>query len=104
MTALYAYGFYFGFAACITAYRSWVAGRLSLFNKLLFAPAIIAFALVDVLLNYTLLVLIFGPPDKHDYTISARFETYRMSYGFKRTVATFVCDRLSELDPSGRHC
>lgn len=101
---LHAYAFYLGFALSISIYRLWEAGRLSLLNKLIFSPVLISFAIVDVVLNYTLFVVFFGLPDKHDYTISARFETYRMSYGFKRTVATFVCDRLSEIDPSGRHC
>lgn len=99
------YAFYLGFALCIGPYRQWVAGKFSLTNKLLFMPVIIGFGLVDVLLNYTVCLLVFGLPAKHDYTISARFETYRTKEtGYKRSVAEWVCNLLSEIDTSGRHC
>lgn len=99
------YAFYLLAALAIGIYRQWVDGKLSLYNKLVFAPILIIFTAVDIFLNYTLLVLIFGLPEKNDYTISARFKTYRTSeYSYKRYIANFVCDRLSEIDPSGRHC
>ena len=102
---LYLYGFYMGFALCIGPYRQWVAGKFSLTNKLLFMPVIIGFALIDMLLNYTVCVVLFGLPRKQDHTISARFETYRTTEtGYKRTVADWVCNLLSEIDTSGRHC
>lgn len=105
MIALYFYAFYLGFALSVGVYRQWVSGKLGLINKVLFAPVLIAFTVLDIVLNYTILILFFGPPDKHDYTISARLATYREGTpGYKHSVATFVCDLLSELDTSGRHC
>ena len=102
---LYLYGFYLGFALCIGPYRQWVAGKFTLTNKLLFMPVIIGFGLCDVVLNYTVCLLAFGLPSKHDYTISARFETYRTKeVGFKQKFAQWVCDRLSEIDTNERHC
>ena len=99
------YAFYLLAALAISIYRQWVDGKLSLYNKLVFAPIIVGFTVLDVFFNYTLLVLLFGLPDKTDHTISARFKTYRTSeYAYKRYIANFVCDRLSEIDPSGRHC
>ena len=105
MIALYAYAFYLGFALSVGVYRQWVSGKLGLLNKVLFAPVLLAFTLLDVVLNYTVLVLVFGLPEQHDYTISSRFATYRENGpGYRRTVAIFVCDLLSELDTSWRHC
>lgn len=105
MIALYLYAFYLGFALSIGVYRQWLAGKLGLLNKLLFMPVMLAFFAVDVFLNYTVLVIFFGLPEQHDYTISDRFSTYRhIPSGYRRKVADFVCDLLSELDTSGRHC
>lgn len=103
---LFAYLFYVGFALAISIYRLWLKGCLNLFNKLLFAPVLVAFFALDVLLNYTLFLLLFGLPGKGDYTISQRLETYRVrASGFKRTVADFVCQKLlNPIDPTGTHC
>jgi hypothetical protein len=107
MIFLYAWIFYIGFAAGISVYRTWVKGDLNLLNKLLFAPLIIGFGIVDVVLNYTLLVPYFGWPKGRDYTISTRFETLRNIPAEcpQRTFAVWFCDKLlNPIDPSGRHC
>lgn len=105
MTLLYIYSFYLGFALSIGVYRQWVAGKLKLLNKIIFAPVLLVFILLDVVLNYTILIVLFGLPGKHDYTISSRLETYRAGEpGFKKTIANFICSMLSEIDTSGRHC
>ena len=103
---LHAYAFYLGFALSISIYRLWEQGKLNLLNKILFAPVLIVFAALDVLLNYTLFVLLFGLPKGKDYTISHRFETYRLTEtGYKRVIADFTCEKLlSTIDPSGKHC
>ena len=103
---LHAYAFYLGFALSISVYRLWEQGKLNLLNKILFAPVLIVFAALDVLLNYTLLVLVFGLPRGKDYTISARFETYRNTEtGYKRAIADFTCEKLlSTIGPTGKHC
>ena len=106
MTALlFAYAFYLGFALCIGVYRQWLKGTLNLFNKIVFAPVIIAFGLVDVLLNYTVF-MVFGMPPLNCYTISARLEFYHyFGTGFQRNFATVFCEKLlNPIDPSGEHC
>jgi hypothetical protein len=106
--ALILWAFYAGFALSISIYRMWVKGTLNLLNKLAFAPVIIAFGLADVLVNYTILSLIWGWPAKPDYTISARFEAYHKRTAptpFAKTVATFTCEKLlNTIDPTGDHC
>ena len=100
--------FYMAAALSISIYRMWVKGTLNLLNKIAFAPVIIAFALADVLVNYTLLALIWGWPAKPDYTISTRFERYHKGTAptpFAKAVATFTCEKLlNTIDPTGDHC
>ena len=105
MIALYLLLFYWAFAAAISVYRLWMAGKLNVFNEIVFLPLLLGFALTDVALNYTVL-LVMGLPPKGCYTISARFEQYhRSDTGWRGTVATFVCERLlNPIDPSGNHC
>jgi hypothetical protein len=106
--ALYTWAFYAGFALSISVYRLWVKGTLNLLNKLCFAPVLITFALLDVVLNYTVLLLVFGTPPPRCYTISARFEQYHKVSApspFAKIVATFTCERLlNTIDPTGDHC
>ena len=98
--------FYWGFAASIYVYRLWLKNALNLWNKVLFAPLLIAFFLIDVFLNWTLLVLVMGVPPNYCATISERFEIYHEGdKGWRGAVATFVCERLlNTIDPSGQHC
>jgi hypothetical protein len=107
-TALILWAFYAGFALSISVYRLWIKGTLNLLNKLCFAPVLITFALIDVLLNYTVLRLAFGPTPPKCYTISARFEYYHKVSApsqFAKIVATFTCEQLlNTIDPSGDHC
>ena len=105
--ALYIWLFYAGFALCISVYRQWLKGTLNLLNKLCFAPVLIVFAMLDIAINYTLL-MVFGPPPAKCYTISARFESYHKVSApseFAKAVATFTCEKLlNTIDPTGDHC
>lgn len=105
-TLLTLYAFYVGFALSVSVYRQWCKGTLNAFNKLIFAPILIAFIVVDVILNYTVLLVSMGPPPVHNYTISDRFYTYHHgTYGWKTKVATITCEKLlNTIDPSGQHC
>jgi sensor histidine kinase YesM len=101
----YLIAFYYGFALCVGVYRQWQKGALSFTNKFIFAIPLVAFTLVDVILNYTVLLVLFGLPPKGAWTISTRFESYRKTEsGFKRQAADFTCGFLNEIDPTGAHC
>jgi hypothetical protein len=103
---VFAIVFYWGFAASISIYRLWLQGKLNTLNKVLYAPLLGVFLLLDILINWTLLVFIMGEPPDNCLTISTRFEYYHHgAYGWKTTVATFVCERLlNTVDPTGNHC
>ena len=108
MTLLYpiafALGCWYAFAMCVSVYRLWVDGKLSTFNKAIFILPVLTFVVLDVIGNYTVF-LIFGLPPKGAHTISQRLAIYRVKEtGIKQQVAIVLCDLLSELDPSGRHC
>jgi hypothetical protein len=55
MIALYVLMFFWwmasDFAGAVTAYRVWLKGDMTLIGKLLYAPKLIIFGVVDVLLN-----------------------------------------------------
>lgn len=104
-TILFIYLFYLGFALSVSIYRQWIKGTLNKFNKLLFAPVLILFIILDFLIN-VLLILVMGFPPKGGYTISSRFELYRKgNYGWKKDIATIVCEKLlNTVDPTGQHC
>lgn len=104
-TLLFTYLFYLGFALSVSIYRQWIKGTLNLLNKILFAPVLIIFIILDFLINI-LLILVMGFPPKGGYTISSRFELYRKgNYGIKTFIATLVCEKLlNTVDPTGQHC
>lgn len=106
MIALYIYAFYAGFALSICVYRQWQKGTLNLLNKVAFAPVLIAFFLVDLIINWTVLFAVMGETPLGTKTISDRFEVYHKGdYGWKTKVATFFCEKLlSPIDPAGVHC
>ena len=105
-TLLTLYAFYVGFALSVSIYRQWVKGTLNAFNKLIFAPILITFIIIDILINYTILILLMGFPPKSSHTISDRFYIYHHGrYGWKTTVATITCEKLlNTVDPTGNHC
>ena len=102
------YAFYVGFALSISVYRQWLKGALNIYNKIVFAPILIAFFLLDVGMNYTALSLLFGFPPIGAFTISARLEIYHKTSNasaFQKAFATFVCEKLlNPIDPTGDHC
>lgn len=108
------YLFYLGFALSVSIYRQWIKGTLNVLNKLLFAPILIIFIILDIILNI-LLIIPMGfplngvrPPASsfERYTISYRFEIYReKDHGWKTTLANLVCEKLlNTVDPTGTHC
>ena len=114
MIALYVLMFFWwmasDFAGAVTAYRVWLKGDMTLIGKLLYAPKLIIFGVVDVLLNYTVF-MVFGKPPKRCYTISMRFEYYNYIKSPNKVAswtADFICKQilnpLDVLSPTGRHC
>jgi hypothetical protein len=107
-TLLCLWAFYMAFAMCISVYRLWLKGSLNLLNKVLFGPVLIVFFVVDVLLNWTLLLLVFGAPPPGCRTISDRLEFYHshpFCTPFEQDFAQFVCEKLlNPIDPAGGHC
>ena len=105
MIFLYALIFYWAFAAAISVYRLWLKGALNAWNEVAFIPLLFCFALLDVILNYTVF-MVMGLPPTHCYTISARLEYYHKNYsGWRSPFASWVCEKLlNTLDPSGSHC
>lgn len=100
----FALGCWYAFAMCVSVYRLWVAGKISLFNKSVFLIPLLIFVVLDVIGNYTIF-MVLGRPPKGAYTISQRLGIYRLKEtGIKYKVAVVLCDLLSELDPSGAHC
>jgi hypothetical protein len=102
----YLWLFYAGFAVSVSVYRLWQKGTLNMLNKILFGPILIVFVLVDVLINYTVLLLVFGRPPEKTYTITDRLYVYHnQESGFKKRFASFVCEKLlNPVDPTGTHC
>ncbi len=113
MIAIYIFAFLWwmtsDFAGAITAYRVWAKGDMPVAGKILYAPKLIIFAALDVVLNYTLFMLL-GVPPKHCYTISARLEHYNNNDAKpkQKWVARFMCEQLLNpldvLSPTKRHC
>jgi hypothetical protein len=103
--AIHVWAFYLGFALSVSVYRLWVQGGLNLWNKLLFAPVLIAFYALDIALNYTVF-MVFGLPPQGCISISLRMKAYRDSGdGFRKVFASFLCEKfLNPIDPSGSHC
>ena len=103
---LLVYLFYIGFALSVSIYRIWVAGKLNVLNKVLFAPILILFIILDIVINAVVLTPIMGFSPNSTFLITDRFYEYRKgSYGWKTDVANFVCDKLlNTVDPTGRHC
>lgn len=106
--------FYMGFAAAISVYRLWLQGKLNLLNKVLYAPLLFSFFVLDVCLNYTVL-LVMGLPPEHCWTMSDRFQVYHLDMNLDGTpytasslqkdVGTFICVKmLNPIDPTGNHC
>jgi hypothetical protein len=98
--------FYIGFAVSVSVYRLWQKGTLNILNKILFAPVLIIFLIADVIINFTLLLVIFGKPPTKTYTITDRLAVYHTTEsGFKKTIASFICEKvLNPIDPTGNHC
>ena len=108
MTWIYPIAFalicWYAFAMCVSVYRKWVDGKLSLFNKIVFILPVLFFVILDVIGNYTLF-MVFGMPPYGAHTITQRMAHYvKHETGFKQTVAVTLCDLMSELDPTGAHC
>ena len=100
---LYTWLFYMAAALSISIYRMWVKGTLNLLNKLAFAPVIIAFFLLDVVLNYTVLIPVLGLPPRGCTTMSDRFQVYHTDKNLdgspytatllQKDVGTFICTK-----------
>ena len=105
MIFLTIYLFYIGFAIAISVYRQFLKGVLNLLNMVAFFPILLVFATLDVMLNFTVFLLMGWPPT-HCYTISARLAWYHQyCTDWRHTVAVFVCDELlNPIDPAGGHC
>jgi len=108
LTFLAAWKFYIGFAACICAYRQYLKGSLNALNVVLFSPALVSFYFTDLVLNWTLLTLMFGRTPDGTKSISDRFKYYREVAApseFAKQFATFTCEKLlNPVDPSETHC
>jgi hypothetical protein len=103
------YKFYILAVFSIMVYRQWQKGTLNLFNKVLFAPILLAFFIADVIVNYTLLTAAMGQTPYKTHTISDRFNEYRTNalyaLDWRKTVADMVCGKfLNTVDPTGQHC
>jgi len=106
--------FYLQFAAAISVYRLWLKGKLNLWNECAYLPLLAAFFLIDVVLNWTVL-LIIGAPPRGCTTMSDRFQVYHTGLNLDGTpyqadqlqkdVGTWICEKLlNPIDPSGQHC
>ena len=105
-TLLALYISYIGFAFSVSVYRLWQKGALNLFNKIMFAPLLLIFIVLDVVANYTLFILVMGLPPKNCYTITDRLTVYNSGrHGWRTKVANIICEKLLDtVDPTGNHC
>lgn len=104
---LFIYLFYLGFALAVSVYRQWLKGALNPLNKVLFAPVLITFIVLDVVLNYTIFLVLLGPAPPKCYTISTRLAEYRkvQDGSWNDWIANFICEKLlNTVDPIGKHC
>jgi len=99
--------FWWWATSAVEAYTEWQKGNLNLFNKIMHAPDIALFGLMDVVLNYTVFC-VFGLPPPSCFTISDRMEYYRVhakdTQATALKVADFICNALNQLVVGGHHC
>ena len=114
-TALFLWAFYMGFALSISVYRQWLKGVMNPLNKFLFAPVLITFFFLDVIINFGIL-WVLGTRPVRCLTISERLQVYHTKLNLdgvipfqsnpaQYTISRFVCEKLlNTIDPSGNHC
>lgn len=96
--------FYALYALVMGVYRAHLAQRLSRVAYALLAPFVALGFVVDVLTNITIATVLFAEPP-HELLLTTRLQRYVGGSGWRKAVATWVCDTLLDpLDPRGEHC
>ena len=106
--------FYCQFAGAISVYRLWMKKKLNLWNECLYFPMLVVFFIIDVIINWTAL-LVLGIPPRGCTTMSDRFQVYHTGLNLDGTpysaskvqkdVGVFICEKLlNPVDPTGNHC
>ena len=96
--------FYALYAMVMGVYRAHLAQRLSRVAYALLAPFVALGFVVDVLTNITIATVLFAEPPR-ELLLTTRLQRYVGGSGWRKAVATWVCDALLDpLDPRGEHC
>ena len=114
--------FYIQFAGAISVYRLALKKTLNVLNYAMFSPYLAIYFLADVIINWTILAIIYKVsmgdwlPPPGCTTMSRRFQVYHTrllldgttpypATIFEHASATFVCEKLlNPIDPTGNHC
>lgn len=94
------------YLAVMSLRRARRAGDLTPVAFALGVPLLLIGGALDILLNYTVVSLLFleWPPFR-EWTISARLTRYVHAAGWRGRVARWVCQHLLDtFDPTGAHC
>jgi len=87
-------------------YRLHLKDELHGLNKVLAYPAVIVGLLIDVIVNWTVAIVLFMDFPK-EYLVTQRLIRYRSteSLGWRDRVATYICDNILDVfDPRSNHC
>lgn len=96
--------FYFGFVGSISIYRAWLRRDLHPITLASLFPFLLAFWILDLAINWTLLWLVMGRSPAHCYTISDRFAEYdARDTGWRGRFARWFCNEFLNVFDKG-HC
>ena len=87
-------------------YRLHLKGDLNGLNKLLAYPVVIIGLLIDVIVNWTIAIVLFMDFPK-EYLVTQRLIRYKNteSLCWRGRMATYICDSILDVfDPRSNHC
>lgn len=92
------------FLAMMALKRSQMAGKLTIYTKVLGYPWLAAFILLDFLFNMTMGSLMFADPPR-EFLFTSRLNRYLRGVSWRKTLAFGICSvLLDQFDPEGYHC
>lgn len=90
------------YAAVMNLKRARDAGQINTFGKVLGYPALYVGLLLDVLVNTTLMTVLFAELPR-EWLVTLRLARHAQGSGWRQRVALVFRPLLNPLDPSGRH-
>lgn len=98
------YALFLCYIVVMGLYRAHLQKRLGRTLKVLGAPVLVLGAVLDVLVNWTLAVLVFLDLPR-EFMLTVRLQRYKRAGGWRGSWADWLCSKLLDpFDPSGSHC